>query len=75
MLLLVEVVVGKLLGIDLEEGTPLGEMLALLLGLELEMEPGEEKLQGLSISKWSWKVCCYHGDDAHKEYCILSLSR
>nr|KUM50666.1 hypothetical protein ABT39_MTgene510 [Picea glauca]QHR89437.1 hypothetical protein Q903MT_gene3458 [Picea sitchensis] len=34
-------------------------MLALLLGLELEMEPGEEKLQGLSISKWSWKVCCY----------------
>jgi len=30
MLLLVEVVVGKLLGIDLEEGTPLGEMLALL---------------------------------------------
>lgn len=51
--------VGKLLGIDLEEGTPLGEMLARMLGLELEMEPSEEKLQGLSISKWSWKVCCY----------------
>ena len=51
--------VGKLLGIDFEEGTPLGEMLARMLGLELEMEPGEEKLQGLSISKWSWKVCCY----------------
>lgn len=35
--------VGKLLGIDLKEGTPLGEMLARMLGLELEMEPGEEK--------------------------------
>ena len=30
-----EALVGKLLGIDLEEGMPLGEMLALLLGLEL----------------------------------------
>lgn len=35
--------VGKLLGIDLKEGTPLGEMLARMLGLALEMELGEEK--------------------------------
>jgi len=37
--------VGKLLGIDLEEGTPLGELLARIMGLELEMELGEDKLQ------------------------------